>query len=334
MKKITILVPIYNEEESLIFFKNRINHVLKNIKNYQFEILLVNDGSTDKTSEIIENIRKEDKRYSILNLSRNFGKEIAMLAGMDYAKQSDAVILIDADLQDPPELIPKLIAYWEEGYDDVYARRKSRAGETWVKRITSQIYYKILQKFTKVPIQKDTGDFRLLDQRCIHAICQLREQARCSKSIFSWIGYHKKEVLYDRDKRIAGKTKWNYKKLVNLAVDGITSFSISPLRLSTYISVFLFLVWLGYFLYTIYTGIEKYQIILLFILFLGAIQTLLIGIIGEYLGRIFNETKHRPLYLVDNFNGKKEKNKEQADGVKEEVYTNHTNITHISASHN
>ena len=235
-KKISIIVPTYNEEESIPFLYERLTKLIDSIKNYKFEVLFVNDGSQDKTLELIKEIRKKDDRYCYVNLSRNFGKEVAMMAGLDYAK-GDAVIFIDADLQDPPELIPELIKYWEEGYDDVYAKRKTRDGETFLKKFTSKMYYRVLQKLTKIEIQRDTGDFRLLDRRCVNALKKLRESQRCSKSMFSWIGYNKKEVLFDRDARVAGKTKWNYTKLVDLAIDGITSFTTLPLRLSTYIAI-------------------------------------------------------------------------------------------------
>ena len=237
MKKISIIIPIYNEEETIPFLQNRIINTISKIKNYQFNIVLINDGSKDKSLEMIRNCRKIDKRFEYISLSRNYGKEIAMLAGLDYAKDSDAVIIMDADLQDPPELIEKLIQEWEKGYDDIYAKRISREGETWLKKTTSKIYYQILEKISKIPIQKDTGDFRLLDKRCVIAICQMREQSRCSKSLFNWIGYHKKEILFERDKRIAGKTKWNYSKLIQLAIDGITSLSTAPLKWISYMSV-------------------------------------------------------------------------------------------------
>jgi len=313
MKKISIIVPAYNEEESLPFLYERLTNLLNSIENYEFEVLFINDGSKDKTLEIIKELRKKDERFCYVNLSRNFGKEIAMMAGLDYAK-GDAVIFIDADLQDPPELIPELIKYWEEGYDDVYAKRKSRDGETFLKKFTSKMYYKILQRMSRVEIQEDTGDFRLLDRRCVNALRKLRESQRCSKSMFSWIGYKKKEVLFDRDARIAGKTKWNYKKLVDLAIDGITSFTTSPLRLATYISIPTFIMLAAYTLYVIAKCfvvkevVHAYQAIILLILFFSGIQILLFGIVGEYLGRIFNETKNRPLYLVDEYNGKKEMN--------------------------
>ena len=173
-KKISIIVPAYNEEESMPFLYERLTKLIDGIKNYKFEVLFVNDGSKDKTLELIKEIRKKDDRYCYVNLSRNFGKEVAMMAGLDYAK-GDAVIFIDADLQDPPELIPELIKYWEDGYDDVYAKRKTRDGETFLKKTTSKMYYKILQKLTRIEIQKDTGDFRLLDKRCVNALKKLRE---------------------------------------------------------------------------------------------------------------------------------------------------------------
>ncbi len=313
MKKISIIVPAYNEEESIPYLEKRLVALMDNMKNYEFEVLFVNDGSKDKTLELIKELRKKDERFCYVNFSRNFGKEIAMIAGLDYAT-GDAVILIDADLQDPPELIPELVKYWEQGYDDVYAKRKSRKGETFLKKFTSKMYYKVLQSLTNVEIQKDTGDFRLLDRRCVNALKKLRESQRCSKSIFSWIGYNKKEVLYDRDPRVAGKTKWNYKKLVDLAIDGITSFTTSPLRISTYLAIPTFLALVIYFIYVIIkcirlsVAIQAFQAIILLVLFFSGIQIMLFGIIGEYLGRIFNETKNRPLYFVDEYNGEKEMN--------------------------
>lgn len=284
MKKISIIVPAYNEEESIPYLEKRLVALMDNMKNYEFEVLFVNDGSKDKTLELIKELRKKDERFCYVNFSRNFGKEIAMIAGLDYAT-GDAVILIDADLQDPPELIPELVKYWEQGYDDVYAKRKSRKGETFLKKFTSKMYYKVLQSLTNVEIQKDTGDFRLLDRRCVNALKKLRESQRCSKSIFSWIGYNKKEVLYDRDPRVAGKTKWNYKKLVDLAIDGITSFTTSPLRISTYLAIPTFLALVIYFIYVIIkcirlsVAIQAFQAIILLVLFFSGIQIMLFGIL-------------------------------------------------------
>ncbi len=313
MKKITIIIPAYNEEESLPHLYERLEKLMSSMEHYEFEILFVNDGSKDNTINLIKEYREKDNRISYVDFSRNFGKEIAMIAGLDYAT-GDCVIFMDADLQDPPELIPELVKYWEEGYDDVYAKRNSRKGETWLKKFTSKMYYRVLQHLTNVPIQQDTGDFRLLDRRCVNALRKMRESQRNSKSMFSWIGYKKKEVLYDRDPRIAGKTKWNYKKLVDLAIDGITSFTTSPLRISTYISIPTFIILFVYFVYVIAkciitsTMIQAYQAIILLILFFSGVQILLFGIIGEYLGRIFNESKDRPLYLVNEYNGEKEMN--------------------------
>ena len=313
MKKISIIVPAYNEEESLPILYKRIYQLMENMKDYSFEVLFVNDGSKDNTIQIIKQMREKDERICYVDFSRNFGKEIAMIAGLDYAT-GDCVIFMDADLQDPPELIPELVKYWEEGYDDVYAKRKSRKGETWLKKFTSKMYYKVLQHLTQVEIQRDTGDFRLLDRRCINALKKIRESQRNTKSMFSWIGYKKKEVLYDREPRVAGKTKWNYIKLIDLAIDGITSFTTSPLRLATLIAIPTFIMLFSYFIYVIaksfivHEAIQAYQAIILLILFFSGIQILLFGIVGEYLGRIFKETKNRPLYLVNEYNGRKEMN--------------------------
>lgn len=324
MKKITIIIPAYNEQEALPYLYKRIEKIINEIKDYEFEILFINDGSKDKTLELIKKYRKEDPRISYVDFSRNFGKEIALMAGLDYAK-GDCVIIMDADLQDPPELIPELIKYWEQGYDDVYAQRRSRKGETFLKKFTSKMYYRVLQSLTKVEIQKDTGDFRLLDRRCVNALRRMRETQRCSKSMFSWIGYKKKAVLFDRDARVAGKTKWNYAKLINLAIDGITSFTTSPLRISTYIAIPTFVTLIIYFIYVIIKcnkfniPIQAFQATILLILFFSGIQIMLFGIVGEYLGRIFNETKNRPLYFVNEYNDKKEENEINETDEKEET---------------
>ena len=309
-KLVTILVPAYNEQEVLHLLYDRLEKLMNENTNYDFEVLLVNDGSKDKTFEIMQELREKDKRFCYLNLSRNFGKETAMIAGLDYCK-GDAVVIIDADLQDPPELIPEMIKYWEEGYDDVYAKRKSREGETWLKKFTSKMYYRVLQGFTRIEIQKDTGDFRLLDRRCVES---MRENQRYTKGLFSIIGYNKKEILYDRDPRAAGQTKWNYGKLIDLSIDGITSFTTSPLRWAALIGCGVSVIGFVYMLYiiikTIVTGIDVpgYASLMVVILFLGGIQLIFLGIIGEYLGRTFNESKHRPLYFIERYNETKETN--------------------------
>ena len=315
MKKlISILIPAYNEQEVLGLLFERLGKLAEDNKNYDFEFFFVNDGSRDNTYEIIQKQSEHDERVAYINLSRNFGKETAMLAGFDHVR-GDAIVIIDADLQDPPELIPQMIEYWEQGYDDVFARRKSRAGESWLKKQTSRWYYKILQNSTRIPIQIDTGDFRLLDRRCIEALKQFRESERYTKGMFSWIGYKKKEILYDRDPRAAGETKWNYTKLINLAIDGITSFTTAPLRITTYIGTLVSLVafiYIAYLLIRPLFGVPTvpgYASTLAVILFLGGVQLLSLGIIGEYIGRIFNETKHRPLYFVEEYHESHQKDK-------------------------
>ena len=310
MKLISILIPAYNEEQVLEQLMVRLGNLANDTKDYDFEFLFINDGSKDRTLEIIKEYADTDPRVSYINLSRNFGKEIGMIAGLDHV-QGDASVIIDADLQDPPELIPQMIKYWEDGYDDVYAKRKSREGESWFKKFTSKQYYKTLQKVTHVPIQEDTGDFRLLDRRVVEAIKQFRDTQRNAKAIFSWVGFHKKEILYDRDPRAAGETKWNYVKLINLAIDGITSFTTAPLRMSTYVGALISGLAFIYLLYlvirTLFFGTDEagYPSMMAVILFLGGVQLLSLGIIGEYVGRIFNETKQRPLYLIEEYhNGK------------------------------
>ena len=313
MKKISIIIPTYNEEESLPFLKEKLDKIMNEMGNYEFEILFVNDGSKDKSLEIIKGYRNEDERYCYLDFSRNFGQEVAMAAGLDYVT-GDCAIFMDADLQDPPELIPEMVKYWEEGYDDVYARRKKRTGESFLKKFTSKMYYRVLQEMTNVEIQKDTGNYRLIDRRCINALKKMKESERCLKSMFSWIGYKKKEVLFERPPRVAGKTKWNYFKLIDLAISGITSFTTSPLKLATYVAVPTFVMLGIYFIYVIAkcivtnTFIQAFQAIILLILFFSGVQILLFGIVGEYLGRIFKETKNRPLYFVNEYNGQKEQN--------------------------
>jgi polyisoprenyl-phosphate glycosyltransferase len=312
MKKITILIPAYNEEEVLEPLFKRLDELADKNKDYDFEFLFVDDGSRDKTLEIIKDYAKKDERVAYISLSRNFGKEIAMSAGFDRVT-GDAMVIIDADLQDPPELIPEMLKYWEEGYEDVYAKRESRDGETWFKKFTSTMYYRILQKSTRIPIQVDTGDFRLLDKRCVEALQHIRESQRYTKGMFSWIGFKKKEITYKRDPRVAGKTKWNYSKLINFAIDGITSFTTAPLRLATFVglfvSLFSFVFVVIVLIRTLFLGdaIVGYSSMMAVILFLGGVQLLSLGIIGEYLGRIFNETKNRPLYFVGEYHASKNK---------------------------
>ena len=312
-KLVTVLVPAYNEQEVIGLLYDRLKSLMEEQSKYNFEILFVNDGSKDNTLKVIQDLRKNDSRICYVNLSRNFGKETAMMAGLDYSK-GDCVIIIDADLQDPPELIPQMLEFWEQGYDDVYAKRKSRKGETFMKKFTSKMYYKTLQSVTKIEIQKDTGDFRLLDRRCVEALKAIRESQRYTKGLFSFIGYNKKEILYDRNPRAAGKTKWNYGQLINLSIDGLTSFTTAPLRWAAILGILVscagFIYMLAIIFKTLVHGVDVpgYSSTMVVILFLGGIQLIFLGIIGEYLGRTFNETKYRPLYFVDRYNEEKETN--------------------------
>ena len=302
MKKITILLPAYNEAESFIDLKSCMQQVVSDNPNYDWEFLLINDGSKDHTLQLIKELHAQNNRFHYIDLSRNYGKEIAIMAGIDYA-QSDAIIIMDADMQHPISVIPEMLKYWEEGYDDVYAQRQT-SNESWLKRKTSKIYYKILQKSTNIPIQKDTGDFRLLDRKCIDALKEMRESDRNNKGMFSWIGFKKKGIFYEQRQRQHGKTKWSYYKLLNLALTGITSFTTTPLRFASF---FGFLVSFIAFLYLAYIiiktliygdPVQGYPTLMVTILFLGGIQLIALGIIGEYLSHIFNETKKRPGYFV------------------------------------
>lgn len=315
MKTITILIPCFNEENSLDRLYERLNAIKSACTKYKYEILLIDDGSKDRTLDKMRELHAKDSTVSYLRLSRNFGKENAMLAGLDYA-EGDAVILMDADLQDPPELIPQMIAEWEKGYDDVYARRRSRAGETWLKKATAHWYYRILQKFADIDIPADVGDFRLLDRQAVDALRSLRERQRYTKGLFSWIGYNKKELLFDRDPRVAGNSKMSFLKLTSLAIDGITSFSVAPLRLASVLGLLISSIAFVYLLFvvikTLLLGdpVAGYPSMISIILFMGGIQLVVLGIIGEYIGRIFYEAKRRPDYLVSEYNGKKVYGKE------------------------
>lgn len=306
MKSITVLVPVFNEDEVLPTLFDRLVTLADTHADYRFEFLFVNDGSRDGSLKLIENFAKRDKRVSYINLTRNFGKEVAMIAGIDHA-DTDALVIMDADLQDPPELLPDMIKLWEQGYDDVYARRTARLGESWLKRTTSHWYYRVLQYSTNIEIQPDTGDFRLLDKRCIKALQQIREHERYTKGLFSWIGFNKKEITYVRDPRAAGKSKWDYFKLVNLAVEGIVSFTTAPLRFAVFLGLivsllaFIYIVFLVTRTMLLGPDLSGYPSMMAVILFLGGVQLLALGIIGEYVGRIFNETKQRPLYLIEKY---------------------------------
>lgn len=302
-QSVTIVVPVYNEEDVLQMFYDRATQVIEKAPDYDFELLFVDDGSSDRSKDVVDSLAQRDQRVSYIGLSRNFGKERAILAALDSVN-TDAAIIIDADLQDPPELMLEMLEAWSQGYQDVYAQRRSRAGETWMKKMTASLYYRTLQSVTKVKIQKDTGDYRLLDRVCIDALRQFRETERNSKAMFSWIGFRKLGILYDRDPRAAGKTKFNYRKLTNLAVDGLTSFTTAPLRFATFVGIFVSILAFIYLAVIVVralifgSDVAGYPSMMATLLFLGGVQLLSLGIIGEYVGRIFNESKQRPPYLI------------------------------------
>ena len=310
MKKVTILVPCYNEEKSLPLLYSTIKSIIDAEVKYEWEILFVNDGSRDNTLSIIKELRLTDIRIAYIDLSRNFGKENAMLAGFDYAT-GDCVVIMDADLQDPPSLIPQMLKYWENGYQDVYAKRANRGRESWFRKKASLLFYKILDNATRFDILQNVGDFRLLDRQCINALKQLRESERYTKGLFCWIGYKKKEVIFDRGDRVAGESKWSFWSLFNLAIEGITSFTTAPLRIAAVsgfiIACFSFIYALYFISKTLIYGdpVQGFPTLIVIILFMGGIQLLTIGILGEYIGRIFNETKHRPVYIVNEYEGDK-----------------------------
>ncbi|MBN2544357.1 MAG: glycosyltransferase family 2 protein [Spirochaetes bacterium] len=311
--QISIIAPVYNESKNLFLFYERTKKVLENMKK-TFEIIFINDGSKDDSFDKMLKLYKKDTRVKIINLSRNFGKEIAMTSGLDYSS-GETVIPIDTDLQDPPELIPKLYKKWEEGYDVIYATRSKRKGETWTKKWTAGLFYKVINIFTKFSIPENTGDFRLMDRKVVEAIKTLKEYHRFMKGLFSWVGFKQTGIYYERDPRFKGKSKWNYWKLLNFAIEGITSFSYAPLKFATFfgsiISFFSFIYALFVVFKTLILGIDQpgYASTLVVVLFLGGIQLLTIGIIGEYIGRIYNESKHRTLYFARDVYGFDKKKK-------------------------
>lgn len=300
--ELSVVVPLYNEELNIDYLFERLVTVLSRL-NMKYEIICVNDGSKDNTLERLIEYHHQNPEIKVVNLSRNYGKEIALSAGLDYAN-GNAVVPIDADLQDPPELIAELVEKWREGYDVVYATRRSREGESWVKRFTANVFYRTLDSISSVPIPRDTGDFRLLDRRVVDALKQMPERNRFMKGLFAWVGFKQTSVLYDRPSRYKGETTWNYWQLWNLAIDGFTSFSFIPLKVWSYIGL---LVAMPSFFYatflvirTLIFGVDfpGYASIMVAILFLGGVQLVSLGIIGEYIGRVYEEVKRRPLYLV------------------------------------
>ncbi len=311
MDRITIIVPCYNEQEVIEMFYPAVQAEVKKIPNTEFDYIFVNDGSRDSTLEKLRKISAEYNNVAYLSLSRNFGKESAMMAGIDYA-EGDAVIIMDADLQHPPERIAEMIKWWRAGYDDVCAKRVDRKGESWLKRTCANIFYAVMKKFsTSYEMQRDVGDFRLLDRRCIEALKLMRENQRFTKGLFTWLGYRKKEIPFEVQPRAAGQTTWNYLALFNLAMKGMTSFTTAPLRLMTLLGLTVSGCALIYMIYILAMAlmygdpVAGFPTLMSVMLFLGGVQLLSLGIIGEYLAQIFHESKRRPIYLVDEMNGKR-----------------------------
>jgi polyisoprenyl-phosphate glycosyltransferase len=305
---LSVVVPCFDEAEVLPRFHARLRPVMDAIGE-SWEVLYVNDGSRDATLETMLAFREaEPHRVSVLNLARNFGKEAALTAGLDHAAATGAVLVIDADLQDPPEVIPDLVSAWREGFDVAYAQRSARAGESWSKRATAAAFYRLMERVGgKVQLPRDTGDFRLMSRRALDALLTMRERHRFMKGLFAWVGFPSKAVLYDREPRAAGESKWNYWALWNLSIEGITSFTTVPLRLATYLglatAVLALLFGLQVVVKTLIFGnpIAGYPSLMTVVLFLGGVQLMTLGIIGEYLGRVFNESKGRPIYIPERY---------------------------------
>ncbi len=302
MPELSIVIPMHNEQDSLESLFARLKPCLESVTT-NYEIVCVNDGSRDNTFELLRGYHARDPRIKLVNLSRNFGKETALTAGIDYAV-GQAVIPIDADLQDPPELIPELVKEWRRGFKVVLATRRSRPGDSWFKRKSAEWFYRAMNKVSTVKLPHNTGDFRLIDRVVVDAVRQLPERTRFMKGIFAWVGFPTTTVYFDREARVAGQTTWNYWTLWKFALDGIFSFTTVPLRVWTYIgafiSLFSFLWAIFIIIKTAILGIDVpgYPSLIVAVCFMGGMQLLSIGIIGEYVGRIYRETKQRPLYLV------------------------------------
>jgi len=302
---LSVVVPVFNEADGVTEFHRRLVSVL-NALCQTSEIIYVNDGSSDDSYVTLCELHEGDGRVAIVNLSRNFGKEVAVTAGLDHSLGA-AAIVIDADLQDPPEVIPLLVHKWQEGFDMVSARRRERRGETWLKRTTATLFYQVMNRIGETSIPRDTGDFRLLSRRCLDALSECRERRRFMKGLFAWVGFRHAEVLYDRDPRFAGETKWSYWRLWNFAIEGITSFTIAPLKLATYIGLMTAFIAVTYAAAIVVRTLAfgrvtpGYASLMVVILLVSGVQLVAMGVIGEYIGRIFVESKNRPLYVLDEY---------------------------------
>jgi len=301
-KKISVVVPCYNESEVLHEFNERLFLVLKDLQDYLYEVIYVDDGSSDNTYRILKSFKDNSNCIEIISFSRNFGHQIAISAGIDRSK-GDAVVVIDADLQDPPELIKEMTLIWLNGADVVYAVRNSRKGESKFKLLTAKFFYRILQKVADIEIPTDTGDFRLMDRKVVDVLCSMNERDRYIRGMVSWIGFVQKPIFYKRDIRFAGETKYPLKKMINFALDGLISFSTKPLQIATMFGIFIFILSILGILYSLFlrltteNWVPGWTLMFIAVLFLGGIQLIFMGLIGEYVGRIYGESKKRPLYI-------------------------------------
>ena len=301
---ITLIVPAYNEEDVLEPFVCAFDGIKSALPGHDLQILFVNDGSTDRTLSILETLSDSRRDVGYISLSRNFGKEAAMTAGLDHSV-GDAIAIFDADLQDPLTLLTEFVRHWENGYDVVYAQRTEREGESRMKKSTAWLFYRLMGKISRTPVPPNTGDCRLMSRRAVDSLNRLREQNRFMKGLFAWVGYPSKAVPYRRAPRVAGTTKFNYWKLWNFALDGVTSFTNAPLKLATYSGfsmafvAFLLGAWTIFKTLVFGEAVRGYPTLIVTVLFLGGVQLFFIGVLGEYIGRIFSETKNRPIYLVD-----------------------------------
>lgn len=311
---ISVIVPMYNEEAVIPATYSRLKEVLDGLKE-SYEIIFINDGSRDRTRDMLMEICEKDKTVKLIDFARNFGHQVAITAGMDYAA-GECMVIIDGDLQDPPELIPKMMELWRQGYDVVYGKRISRQGETIFKKVTAKIFYRLLRSLTDVNIPVDTGDFRLIDRRVCEALKQLPERSRYVRGLMSWVGFKQTPIEFERSERYAGETKYPLKKMLKLAMDGIMSFSYKPLKLSSWLgsllSVFSFVYLIIVLLQKIFfpeSAQSGWASLIAVSLFFNGITLLMLGIIGEYIGRIYDEAKGRPLYIISEL-----KNMEDREG--------------------
>lgn len=304
MKKISVIIPMYFEEAVVQECYKRVTNTLSAISEYDYEIICINDGSKDKTLDILEKCAENDERLKVISFSRNFGHQAAVTAGLKFVS-GDAIVIIDADLQDPPELIPDMLKLWEQGYDVIYGKRKSRAGESPFKLLSAKMFYKALNALSDVDIPRDTGDFRLVDRKVVDTINSMPEHNKFLRGMFSWVGYKQIPYEYERKKRFAGKTKYPLRKMLKLAGDGIVSFSSKPLKIVGGLGIFSIILSFGLLIYAIVSYIFKlnnlsagWTSLMVGITFFAGMQLLSLWIISEYIGRIYDETKQRPQYII------------------------------------